>query len=332
MPESDNARYDAPETPRTPDEAGAPDDAVPASAGSGTPGNSGGARPLPNATPIFDGARRAPSPASGRRDTVPLGPNDLAMVSYEAPAPPPAQDYGSRSLPPAPGRRTWRSRIGDWLLGAAAMLLVGLLILGIAWFSLTRPAGSGPSAAPSAPTAPAGTATPPSDLAEGEVWLGDLDFQSGSLVAAGRELTDVTAVGQNVRSGEGGITVGYLELTGTVPFAVVAEELAPGSVVENAGGGEARIQTSVELLGRELAVTATGSVEVVNGRIVVEPTDLQIGTGPLSGLLGTLARGFVTIDYAIEGLPEGLVLQSVEVTDAGFRANLIGQDVLVAME
>ena len=74
-----------------------------------------------------------------------------------------------------------------------------------------------------------------------------------------------------------------------------------------------------------------GTVEVVAGRLVVEPTSIDIG-GPafLADLLASIVREFVTIEHEIEGLPEGLVLQSVRVQDDGFRAHLEGSDVVIA--
>jgi hypothetical protein len=85
---------------------------------------------------------------------------------------------------------------------------------------------------------------------------------------------------------------------------------------------------TVEALGRELRVIATGTVEVEAGRLVVEPHSIDFG-GPdfLSDAIADVVRGLVTIEHDIEGLPDGLVLHGVAVQDDGFRAHLRGEDV-----
>jgi stage V sporulation protein SpoVS len=85
---------------------------------------------------------------------------------------------------------------------------------------------------------------------------------------------------------------------------------------------------TVEVLGRELRVVATGTVEARDGRIVVEPRSIDIG-GPelVSGAIAAVVRQFVTIEQQVEGLPAGLVLQDVSVQADGFRAHLTGNDV-----
>ena len=99
-------------------------------------------------------------------------------------------------------------------------------------------------------------------------------------------------------------------------------------MVRAAEGGQAAVVRTVEVLGRELRVVATGTVEVEGGSLVVEPRSIDIG-GPdfLSNAIGTVVRSLVTIEHEIEGLPEGLVLQDVTVQEDGFRANLTGADV-----
>lgn len=294
-------------------------------------------------------AAESPSPPSPASPEVEPEPVVLGTASYDAPVEEDDDesleslaaewdpvvvgseddDRGSRPLRARGTRRPWRTRALDWAIGAAAMLLVLTAAAWIAWLSLTRPADDGAREAPTSPPASADPSpTPPADLAEGEVWIGDVDFSSGSIVAADTPLLDLEATGTDVVSGPEGLRAGYLDVTATVPFDVVAEELEPGSVVEPAGNGEARIETVVDVLGRNLDVVAVGTVDVVDGSLVIEPSDLELGgTGFFSELLGDLVRGLITVRYDIDGLPEGLVLQSVEVTDDGFRAHLVGEDV-----
>lgn len=215
------------------------------------------------------------------------------------------------------------------------MLLVLLAGIALLWWTVTEPAGesgapaeSGPSAGPApAPERPPRGA-PPADLGEDEVWLSDLELDAGAVVAAGSLLRDVRAVGQDVVTGPAGLVAARVRVDATVPFAVVADELGGGSVVRAADDGQAMVERTVEVLGRELRVVATGTVEVEGGRLVVEPRNIDLG-GPdfLGDAIAAVVRELVTIEHDIEGLPEGLRLQDVTVRGDGFRARLDGDDV-----
>ncbi|WP_447925995.1 LmeA family phospholipid-binding protein [Georgenia muralis] len=158
--------------------------------------------------------------------------------------------------------------------------------------------------------------------------MSDLTLDAGAVTAAGSTFLDVTAVGRDVVTSDERIVAARLTLEATVPFDVVAAELGEGTTVREADGGQASVVRTVEVLGRELPVVATGTVEVEDGRLVVEPLSIDVG-GPsfLSGALAALVRELVTIEHELEGLPEGLVLRDVTVQDDGFRALLRGEDV-----
>lgn len=239
----------------------------------------------------------------------------------------PAGGHPLAATEPARARRALRLRVIDWAIGAGAMLVLLVLSLVLLWLSITRPAGT--SAAPTPPPHPVvPSVTPPADLDEDSVWLGDINFEAGSLVAAGTPLLDVVAIGENITSGPDGLIADHLDLTGTVPFDVVAAEIGEGTVVSPAPDGQASVARTVEILGRDLDVEATGTVTVVNGILVMEPTSIDIGgTGFFSDILADMVREFVTIEHEIVGLPDGLVLQNVKVTDDGFRASLEGWDI-----
>ena len=223
------------------------------------------------------------------------------------------------------------TRVKDWLIGAAGMVLLLAVMAGIVWWAASEPAGGGEAApAPSPPVAvdPPPSTQPPAGLRGDEVWLADVALDAGTVVAAGSILRDVRTVGQDVVAGPDGLVAAQLAVDATVPFEVVANELGNGAVVRSAGGGQVMVTRTVNALGRDLPVTATGTVEVVAGRLIVEPRSIDIG-GPdfLSDAIATVVRGLVTIEHSIEGLPEGLVLQDVDVQDDGFRANLRGEDI-----
>ncbi|HSP59862.1 MAG TPA: LmeA family phospholipid-binding protein [Ornithinimicrobium sp.] len=226
-----------------------------------------------------------------------------------------------------------RSRAAYLTIGALGMLLLILLALGVLWWVVTTPAGEGPGAA-GAPTvregAPSPADQPPADLADEEVWLADVDIEAGTVVLPDSTLLDVQAVGHGVRSGGEQLVVDSLEVQATVPFADVATELGGDSVVRPAEDGQASVVRTVEVLGREMTAVATGTVEVVDGLLVVEPRSIDLG-GPdlLSRAVAAVVRRFVTIEHPIQGLPENLVLQDVAVQEDGFRADLSGEDVVI---
>lgn len=227
-----------------------------------------------------------------------------------------------------------RDRLVGAVLGAGVVLVLLAVVVAVVLFQLTSPAdgdGSGPPAAAPPPAPTAGDVTPPDDLVEGETWLGDVALDAGALLTTEADLRDVEAVGSDVRIGPDGTTVGVLDVEATVPFALVAEQIGPGSTVAAADDGEASVRRTVSVLGRDLDVVASGTVEVVGGRLVVEPQTVDVGgTNLFAEALGAAARRLVTIEQEVEGLPEGLVLREVTVIEDGFRARLDGTDVRLA--
>ena len=221
------------------------------------------------------------------------------------------------------------TRARDRATGAVAMLLALVLGTVVAWWAVSDPAGGvGPDATSPHRSASRPDQRPPADLGEDEVWLGDLGLRSGTVVTRDSRLRDVRASGRDVVTGPGGLVAGRVAVRATVPFHVVAAELGEGTVVRAADGGQAEVLRRLEVVGRELRVEATGTVEVRDGRLVVVPRSIDLG-GPqlLSEALAAVVRELVTITHDIEGLPDGLVLRDVEVRPDGFRARLSGEDV-----
>lgn len=226
------------------------------------------------------------------------------------------------------------TRVKDWLIGAAGMVLLTAVAVVVLWWALSGPAGrEGTAPVPTssaAPEHPPGGG-PPSGLNGEDVWLADVVLDAGTVVGAGSTLSDVRAVGSEVVTGPGGLVAKRLTVDATVPFDVVANELGGGTVVRAGDGGQVVVIRTVEALGRELAVTATGTVGVEAGKVVVEPRSIDFGgPGFLSDAAAAAVRGLVTIEHNVEGLPDGLVLRDVAVQGDGFRVNLRGEDVELA--
>lgn len=211
------------------------------------------------------------------------------------------------------------------------MLLFLVVAVGIVWWVVTDPVDGGGARSGSSPPADTGhvpDTEPPTDLGDDEAWFEELSLDAGTLVTEGSLLRDVSAVGQDVVTSPDAVVAAGLSVEATVPFEVVAAEMGEGTTVGAAADGEAMVVRTVEVLGRELGVTATGTVEAEAGRLVVEPSSIDIG-GPdfVSDAIAAVVRQLVTIEHDIEGLPDGLALEDVDVRDDGFRAYLRGEDV-----
>jgi hypothetical protein len=224
-------------------------------------------------------------------------------------------------------------RVRDGLVGAGIAVAVLLVAVVAVLWSISEPVRAGRSAVPVVSDAPdePPRPVPPRDLTADETWLGDLVLDAGTVVTGDLLLRDVRAVGDDVRSGPDATVAGTLSVDATVPFDVLAEELGGGVTVRRADDAQATVVRTVEIAGRELRVTATGTVGVESGHLVVEPRSIDVG-GPqaLSGALAAVARRLVTIEHRIDGLPRGLVLQDVVVQDDGLRVTLRGRDVRLA--
>jgi hypothetical protein len=223
----------------------------------------------------------------------------------------------------------WK-RAKDWLIGAMGMLLILVVVIVVLAWLVSDPAKSGEASGASATVGGRGIpeGTPPADLGENAVWLADLRLDAATVVTAESMLRDVRAVGQDVLTRPDGLVAARVTVDATVPFKVVADELGERTTVRAAPGGQATVVRTVEALGREVRVVATGTVDVEAGRVVVEPRSIDVG-GPnfVSKVIGGVVRRLVRIEHDIEGLPEGLVLQNVVVRRDGFRVRLAGDDV-----
>jgi hypothetical protein len=224
-----------------------------------------------------------------------------------------------------------RARVKDWLIGATGMVVILAVACVVFWWVVSDPAdqdGERPDSSPALGTdSPTGDA-PPAGLRRDELWLADVTVDGTTVVTVGSRLHDVRAVARDVVTGPDGLVAARLTVDATVPFDVVADELGDGATVGPADGGQAMVVRDVEALGRDLRVVATGTVEVVDGTLVVEPRSIDFGgPGFLADAVAAVVRELVTIEHEIEDLPDGLVLQDVTVQRDGFRAHLRGEDV-----
>jgi hypothetical protein len=218
--------------------------------------------------------------------------------------------------------------VKHFLLG----VLTTLLVLGAGVLALLFVLGHGAGEVEAPPPPPASTpaAEAPADLKVDETWLGTVALSSDDVVTADGQLLDVRASGSGVRFSPTALRAQRLDLDATVPFDTVAAQVGPDVTISPAAGGLAAIERTLTLLGRDVTVTATGSVTADGGQLLIEPETVDLG-GPdfLDSAASSLARSLVTIRRPVPGVPEGMALTDVDVTDAGFAARLSGTDVTV---
>lgn len=209
-----------------------------------------------------------------------------------------------------------------FLLGLLTGLLAAVLVLaGLTALVLDVPQDEPPPSAP--PVAIPGA---PSRLEPGQTWLSTAVLDSAAVLTEDGPLTDVRATGRDVSLTRDGLTAGSLTIDAVLPFASAGTQVGDGVVLYAAGSGRAGLRRTVSLLGREVPVTATGTVRAEDGLLVVEPETVDLG-GPdlLDSAASAAVRRLVTIRQQVEGLPQGMRLTRVEVVSGGFRLHLEGR-------
>lgn len=205
-----------------------------------------------------------------------------------------------------------------FLCGVLAVVVAASLGLLALSSSTSSPAPITPT-----PTASA-SATPP---AHGSL-LSQVTFTAAQVVAADSDLREVTATGDAVVVGEGGMTAGTLHIEATVPFATAAAQVGEGVELSAAADGRAALHRTITLLGRDIAVRATGRVSAADGLLVIEPETIDLdGPDWVDTVAGAAIDALVTIRQEVTGVPDGMTLRSVTVSDGGFRVTLDGANV-----
>ncbi|GAA4708401.1 hypothetical protein GCM10025782_00240 [Pedococcus ginsenosidimutans] len=213
-------------------------------------------------------------------------------------------------------------------LAGVLTTLVGLAVaaaIAVSSLPVVDPAQAAPPS-PATPSAPGA----PSSVAKGETWLADVDLSSSRVLTSDGPLTDVTATGAGVRLTSQGLRAQRLDLEAVLPFATAAKQIGKDVQLYDAGGGRAGVRRIETVLGRRVAVRATGTVTAVNGQLVIVPETVDLGgPGVIDSALSTAARKLVTIRHTVTGLPAGVRLTAVKVEQGGFRTKLTGTDVVL---
>lgn len=212
-----------------------------------------------------------------------------------------------------------------FFLGILTGLLLVVIVIG--GFVLTLPRDT-PLPAPTTRPSPS-SAVP--KLSSGDTWLGDLTLDSSELRTTAGGLTDVHATGTGVLLTAKGLATRTLVIDAVLPFAAAASRVGSGVQLYAAGAGRAGLRRTVTVLGRDLPVTATGTVRAQDGLLVIQPETVDLaGATWLDSAASATVRSLVTVRQRVQGVPAGLDLTSVAVTSAGFMLHLEGNGVLLS--
>jgi hypothetical protein len=108
------------------------------------------------------------------------------------------------------------------------------------------------------------------------------------------------------------VTAGQVTAMATLPLAILRSKLPPGLTLR-ANGGELTIRGPALLM----PVSAALSIDAARHAISVVPKVLGVPS-------------LVGFSIALPGLPEGMEIESADVTDMGVRLHLRGADVILA--
>ncbi|MFF5878970.1 DUF2993 domain-containing protein [Streptomyces californicus] len=157
----------------------------------------------------------------------------------------------------------------------------------------------------------------------------DLELTGMETSAGGRtvRVSEVRAQLHDVKLGSGYRTATAARATGTalVTYKDLTAAASDGVVVEYGGKGKAKVTGTVEILGRPISRSVLSTVTRADGHTVKVRADKVPGEG-IPGV-EDLIRKRTDFKGDVDGLPKGLELQEVEVTEKGLEITVTGSNV-----
>ncbi|QXG77428.1 DUF2993 domain-containing protein [Modestobacter sp. L9-4] len=105
------------------------------------------------------------------------------------------------------------------------------------------------------------------------------------------------------------IPVDRVDGTATISYALLAQQLGGDTVLAQEGDG-IRVTRRVEVLGTEVPLTATGTVRLEGGDVVIDVGDASAGSLQVPDAVLRRAAGLLDLRYPVPALPFGLQLTS----------------------
>ena len=157
-----------------------------------------------------------------------------------------------------------------------------------------------------------------------------VDVRAAEVGAGAVRLTQVEATLLDVRPTRDlrSAAVGRLSGTGLVSYDGLTDAVGREGVrVAFGGEGQVAVRGEIEVLGRDVGVTAYGRVAATAGnRISVRAVRLETGLDLLDDVLTRAVGDRLDLDVPVTGLPDGVRLDRVAATPQGVRAHLSGED------
>ncbi|WP_116113422.1 LmeA family phospholipid-binding protein [Austwickia chelonae] len=158
-----------------------------------------------------------------------------------------------------------------------------------------------------------------------------------SLVVVVGGLVWLQTVGVPVRAGEprkpvaGSTKVEKVSVDALLSFASLEARAGRELKLSHAGEGRIAVSTPVAVLGRKMDVRVVGELTPGGSSVSVKPSSVEVpGSSFVSGLVSAAARSAASVRIPLEGLPPGVSLTGVRVTDEGVQVHLEGSGVSVS--
>lgn len=117
------------------------------------------------------------------------------------------------------------------------------------------------------------------------------------------------------------IPVDRIDGTATLSYELLSAQLGGDTTLEREGDG-LRITRTVDLLGQTLPLTATGTVTLEDGELVVDVEDATGAGVEVPGFLVDRAADLLDLRYAVPALPFGLQLTDVTPAEDGVEVRV----------
>ncbi|MEW2069575.1 DUF2993 domain-containing protein [Streptomyces sp. NPDC007346] len=157
----------------------------------------------------------------------------------------------------------------------------------------------------------------------------DVTLKDMKTEAAGRAIRvgEVRAQLHDVKLGSGYSTATAARATGTavVSYEDLTAAAEDGVTVAYGGDGKVKVTGTVELLGRPITRSVLSTVTLADARTIKVRADQVPGEG-IPGV-EQLVRTKTDFEGDVDGLPEGMELRKIQVTESGLEIALDGSDV-----
>jgi hypothetical protein len=129
----------------------------------------------------------------------------------------------------------------------------------------------------------------------------------------------------------GEVPVERIDGTATLSYELLSAQLGGDTTLHREGDG-LRITKTVELLGQEIPLTATGTVTLDGNDLVVDVANATGAGVDIPDLLVDRVADLLDLRYAVPALPFGLTLTSVTPADEGVDVTVEATDTVLATE